>query len=133
MQNGIHQKDVSRFEGLGKKAQFGVAFKHWDVREIRPGVGDDCCDGRSSERRRLMDDQRSTSFAMQADASHRGTPQGYRHPPKGRHSQDSEDADGGSQQGRERGITPAISGPRPLTKLQQDGGIAGPLHRVVRR
>jgi len=27
--------------------------------------------------------------------------------------------------------TPAISGPRPLTKLQQDGGIAGPLHRVV--
>ena len=27
--------------------------------------------------------------------------------------------------------TPAISGPRPLTKLQPDGGIAGPLHRVV--
>ena len=28
-------------------------------------------------------------------------------------------------------ITPAISGPRPLTKLQPDSGIAGPLHRVV--
>jgi hypothetical protein len=27
--------------------------------------------------------------------------------------------------------TPEISGPRPLTKLQTDGGIAGPLHRVV--
>ncbi len=27
--------------------------------------------------------------------------------------------------------TPEISGPRPLTKLQPDGGIAGPLHRVV--
>jgi hypothetical protein len=27
--------------------------------------------------------------------------------------------------------TTAISGPRPLTKLQPDGGIAGPLHRVV--
>jgi hypothetical protein len=25
----------------------------------------------------------------------------------------------------------AISGPRPLTKLQPDGGIAGPLHRLV--
>jgi len=24
-------------------------------------------------------------------------------------------------------------GPRPLTKLQPDGGIAGPLHRVVMR
>jgi hypothetical protein len=28
-------------------------------------------------------------------------------------------------------LTPAISGPRPLTKLQPDSGIAGPLHRVV--
>jgi hypothetical protein len=27
--------------------------------------------------------------------------------------------------------TPAVSGPRPLTELQPDGGIAGPLHRVV--
>ena len=27
--------------------------------------------------------------------------------------------------------TPAISGSRPLTKLQPDSGIAGPLHRVV--
>jgi hypothetical protein len=27
--------------------------------------------------------------------------------------------------------TPAISGPRPLTKLQPADGIAGPLHRVV--
>ena len=27
--------------------------------------------------------------------------------------------------------TTAISGPRPLTKLQPDGGIVSPLHRVV--